>query len=88
MLKPLISILSIWLVYMLYTILTIPFLVRFGGERTILEKITIFLVSIPLETSDSIWFFPFLVINGLFWALISWACYKLIKWIIGNKKMT
>jgi hypothetical protein len=84
----LITIFSIWLVYMLYTILTIPFLVRFGGGRTIREKITIFLINTPLETSDSKWFFPFLAINGLFWAFISWACFKLIKWIIGNKKMT
>lgn len=88
MLKPLISIFSIWLVYMLYVILTLPFLVRFGGERTIPEKITILLINTPLETSDSKWFFPILTINGLFWALISWTCFKLIKWIIGYKKMT
>ena len=52
------------------------------------EKITILLIDTPLETSDPKWFFPILAINGLFWALISWAGFKLIKWIIGNKKVT
>ena len=74
--KALLTIFSFWLVYMFYTLLAIPFLVSFSGEKTVLQKVTIILIQTPINMVDpnSEWFFHVWAINRLCWAITLYLC--------------
>jgi hypothetical protein len=61
----------LWILLLLYCLVTLPFLVRFGGEKTVAERFTVFLMTFPIDSiPNGSTFFVNLILNTAFWATI------------------
>lgn len=69
-----------WVVYLFFCFITAPFLVRFGGERSLFEKIILFILQTPFSLSNpSFDVFLLLATNGFIWSLAVILLYLFFK---------
>lgn len=69
-----------WVVYMFFCLISFPYLVRFGGERSLFEKIILFISQTPFSMSNPNFdALLVLVTNGFIWSLTIILLYLLFK---------